>query len=72
MGSTGNPLTGPLIVTVQLDPAHHLRITPNALARLALDFNLAVSNAIDLTAATVSVTPTLVASLTQPATAAAE
>jgi hypothetical protein len=61
--STGQPLTGPLTVTVQLDAAHHLRISPNALARLALDFNLAVSNAVDLTADTVTVMPTLVASL---------
>ena len=61
--STGQPITGPLTVTVQLDAAHHLKISPNALARLALDFNLAVSNAVDLTADTVTVTPTLVASL---------
>jgi hypothetical protein len=61
--STGQPLTGPLSVTVQLDATHHLKINPNDLARLALDFNLAVSNAVDLTADTVTVTPTLVASL---------
>lgn len=61
--SAGNPITTPLVVTVQLDAAHHLKITAGVLARLALDFNLAVSNAADLTADTVTVTPTLVASL---------
>ena len=68
--AAGNPITGPLIVTLQLDPAHHLHVTAGALARLALDFNLAVSNVVDMTAATVTVTPTLVGSLvpsdTQP------
>ena len=68
--SAGNAITGALTVTVLLDPAHQLRVTAGALARLALDFNLAVSNAVDLTAGTVTVTPTLVASLvpsdTQP------
>jgi hypothetical protein len=63
LDSTGQPITGPLTVTVQLDAAHHLKIGANALANLALDFNLAVSNAVDLTAATVTVTPTLVATL---------
>ena len=61
--SAGNPITTQLVVTVQLDAARHLKITAGALARLALDFNLAVSNAVDLTADTVTVTPTLVASL---------
>jgi hypothetical protein len=61
--TAGNPITTPLVVTVQLDAAHHLKITAGVLARLALDFNLAVSNAVDLTADTVTVTPTLVASL---------
>jgi hypothetical protein len=61
--NAGNPITTPLVVTVQLDAAHHLKITAGVLARLALDFNLAVSNAVDLTADTVTVTPTLVASL---------
>ncbi|HEV2701692.1 MAG TPA: hypothetical protein VGV09_08685 [Steroidobacteraceae bacterium] len=61
--SAGNPITGPLVVTVQLDATHHLKITAGVLARLALDFNLAASNAVDLTADTVTVTPTLVATL---------
>ncbi len=64
----GNSISGALTVTLQLDPAHHLHVSPGALARLALDFNLAVSNVVDLTAGTVTVTPTLVASLVPSAT----
>lgn len=61
--AAGAPITNPLTVTVQLDDAHHLRITAAQIARLALDFNLAVSNVVDLTADTVTVAPTLVASV---------
>src|SRR6185312_12219540 len=49
VNAAGAPITGPLTVTVQLDNAHHLRITPGQIARLALDFNLAVSNTVDMT-----------------------
>ena len=63
VNAAGAPITGPLTVTVQLDNAHHLRITPGQIARLALDFNLAVSNTVDMTAHTVTVAPTLVASV---------
>jgi hypothetical protein len=59
----GNPLTGTLSVTVQLDSASHLIITPARTSRLAFDFNLAASNTVDLTAATVRVSPTLLASV---------
>jgi len=60
--STGAALTT-LTETVQLDSQHHLVITPGHLARLALDFNLAATNTVSLTAKTVTVTPTLVASI---------
>lgn len=61
--ASGAPITGPLTVTVQLDNAHHLRITSGQIGRLALDFNLGVSNVVDMTADTVTVAPTLVASI---------
>ncbi len=61
--ANGNPLTGALTVTVQLDNAHSLVITPGDVARLALDFNLAASNTVNLTADTVQVEPTLAASI---------
>ena len=61
--AAGAPITGTLTVTVQLDNAHHLRITSGQIGRLALDFNLGVSNTVDLTAGTVTVAPTLVASV---------
>lgn len=61
--ASGAPITGTLTVTVQLDNAHHLHITSGQIARLALDFNLGVSNTVDMTADTVTVAPTLVASV---------
>lgn len=61
--ATGAALTGPVSVSVKLDNAHHLLITPGGTGRLAFDFNLAASNTVDLTAATVTVSPTLVASV---------
>jgi len=61
--ASGAPITGTLTVTVQLDNAHHLHITAGQIARLALDFNLGVSNTVDMTADTVTVAPTLVASV---------
>lgn len=59
----GNALTGSVQVTVQLDNANHLVITAGNAARLAFDFNLAASNTVDLTAGTVQVSPTLVATV---------
>jgi hypothetical protein len=59
----GNAITSTLTVTVQLDNAHHLAISAGQIGRLALDFNLAASNTVDLTADTVKVAPTLVASV---------
>jgi hypothetical protein len=50
-------------VAVQLDNTHHLLITPGSAARLAFDFNLAASNTVDLTTATVQVAPILAATV---------
>jgi hypothetical protein len=61
--ASGAPITGSVTVTVQLDNAHHLRITAGQIGRLAFDFNLGVSNTVDMTADTVTVAPTLVASV---------
>jgi hypothetical protein len=59
----GNALTGTLTVTVQLDNTNRLIITPGNTGRLAFDFNLAASNMVNLTAMTVQVAPTLVATV---------
>jgi hypothetical protein len=59
----GNPLTGTLTVSVQLDNRNQLVITPGNTGRLAFDFNLAASNMVNLTAMTVQVSPTLVATV---------
>jgi Domain of unknown function (DUF4382) len=61
--ANGNALTGALTVSVQLDNTNQLVITPGNTGRLALDFNLAASNIVNLTAMTVQVAPTLVASV---------
>jgi len=61
--SNGATLSGPIRVSVKLDNAHHLLITAGRTGRLGFDFNLAASNTVDLTAATVTVSPTLVASV---------
>ena len=61
--ANGNTLTGTVQVSVQLDNADHLVITPGGAARLAFDFNLAASNTVDLTTGTVQVAPTLVATV---------
>jgi hypothetical protein len=67
LDTNGNVLTGPLELTVQLDNRHHLIITPGRTARLAFDFNLAVSNAVDLGTASVTVTPLIQATVVPPA-----
>ena len=56
-------MTGTLTVSVQLDNTNHLIITPGNTGRLAFDFNLAASNMVSLTAMTVQVAPTLVATV---------
>jgi hypothetical protein len=59
----GGALTGTLTVSVQLDNTNQLVITPGNTGRLAFDFNLAASNMVSLTAKTVQVAPTLVATV---------
>jgi hypothetical protein len=66
--AAGNALTGILTVTVQLDNANRLVITPGDTGRLAFDFNLAASNMVNLTAMTVQVAPTLVATVVPSST----
>jgi hypothetical protein len=61
--ANGAALTGPVTVAIKLDNSNHLLITPGRTGRLAFDFNLAASNTVDVTAATVTVSPTLVASV---------
>ncbi len=62
--ANGAPL-GVVDVTVTLDNRHHLVVAPGRPSLFSLDFNLAATNAVDLTTtpATVKVTPALVASL---------
>ena len=66
--ASGNALTGTLPVTVQLDNTNQLVITPGNTGRLAFDFNLAASNMVNLTAMTVQVAPTLVATVVPSST----
>jgi hypothetical protein len=61
--ANGNAITGTVTVSVQLDSAHHLHIESGHVGSLALDFNLAVSNTVNLNNDTVSVSPTLVANV---------
>jgi hypothetical protein len=61
--ANGAALAGPVTVSIKLDNTNHLRITPGRTGRLAFDFNLAASNTVDMTAATVTVSPTLVATV---------
>ena len=63
---TGKPLTGQVTVTLSFAAGNQLVITPGTVSNLALDFNLAASNTVDLNAnpITVSVSPSLTASLT--------
>ena len=67
-GSTGKPISSPVQVTLSFGN-HPLVITDGTISNLALDFNLAASNTVDLTAnpITVTVNPALSASLA-PAT----
>ncbi len=67
LDTSGNALTGPVDLTVQLDNRHQLVITPGRTARLAFDFNLAVSNTVDLATASVTVMPLIQATVVPPA-----
>ncbi|HEY6517725.1 MAG TPA: DUF4382 domain-containing protein [Steroidobacteraceae bacterium] len=70
LGTTGQPLTGQVTLTLSLSPDQQLVVTPGTVANLALDFNLLASNTVDLAATpiTVTVSPTLTASLTPDTT----
>ena len=63
--TTGQPLTGTVQVTLSLGGGTALVVSPGAVSHLALDFNLAASNTVDLTPSppTVTVNPVLSASL---------
>ena len=63
--TTGQPLTGTVQVTLSLGSGTALVVSPGAVSHLALDFNLAASNTVDLTPSppTVTVNPVLSASL---------
>ena len=69
-GTTGQPLTGQLTLKLSLSSDQQLIITPGTVANLALDFNLLASNTVNLAATpiTVTVNPTLTASLTPDTT----
>jgi hypothetical protein len=53
---------GTISVTVNLDPANPLKIAPKQSALMAMNFNLAASNAVNLAAKTVTITPMFVLS----------
>jgi hypothetical protein len=61
IGGNGQPLSQ-ITLTLNLDPSNPFRIAAKQTARLALDLDLAASNAVDLTAKTVTVTPMVSAS----------
>ena len=64
LDANGNPM-GQVDVNVTLDNRHHFVVAPGRPSLFTLDFNLAATNSVDLTAtpAKVTVTPALVASL---------
>jgi hypothetical protein len=61
VGANGQAL-GQVQLTVNLDPSDRFSVASKGASQLALDFNLAASNAVNLTAKTVTVTPLMVAS----------
>lgn len=60
---SGNTITGTVPVAVSLDGAHPLVITAGNTARIAFDFNIAASDMVNLTTDTVTVSPTLTATI---------
>ena len=61
VGANGRAL-GQIQLTVNLDPSDSFSVTSKGSSRLALNFNLAASNVVNLSAATVTVTPVVAAS----------
>jgi len=61
LGPNGQAL-GQVAMTLYLDPSNQLGITRASTGRLSLDFNLAASNVVNLSAQTVTVTPLMAAS----------
>lgn len=57
---------GQVALSVDLDNRNRLAITPGRISRLAFDLNLAASNAVDLAARKVTVSPFIVASVVPP------
>jgi hypothetical protein len=62
VGANGKAL-GLVSVTVTLDPSDTFLSAPKQTGRLALDFNLAASNNVNLSAKTVTITPMMAASM---------
>jgi hypothetical protein len=60
---SGNTITGTMQVTVTLDSNHPLIITAGNTSRIAFDFNIAASDLVNMTADTVTVSPTLTATI---------
>jgi hypothetical protein len=61
VGANGQAL-GQVQLTVNLDPSDRFNVTKSSSSQLALDFNLAASNVVNLTNNTVTVTPMIAAS----------
>jgi hypothetical protein len=61
VGANGQKL-GQVQMTVNLDPSERFSVASKGASQLALDFNLAASNVVNLTAKTVTVTPLIIAS----------
>jgi hypothetical protein len=61
VGASGQALAQ-IQLTVDLDPSDSFSVSSNRASQLALDFNLAASNVVNLTGKTVTVTPLMAAS----------
>ncbi|MGC1458083.1 MAG: DUF4382 domain-containing protein [Steroidobacteraceae bacterium] len=60
---SGNTIAGTVQVSVTLDGKHPLIITAGNTSRIAFDFNIAASDIVNLTTDTVTVSPTLTATI---------
>jgi hypothetical protein len=61
--ASNGKLLGLAVVTVSLDPSDPIRSVAKQVGRLSLNFDLAASNVVDLSANTVTVTPMVTASI---------